>query len=586
MFKGLWRTSGKSAIVVALLTTSVLACAPAGTSSLPGASSAPAPVPEVRKTITVGQLNTLKAFASWDFNDTSGGGATLVEIHAIGLVSMDNQGNRLGRLAARMPSLDDGSVMILPDGRMQVTWTLRQGLTWQDGASFSADDLVFSWEVNRTPEIPVSGQQVNVVRNVDSVYATDASTYVMVWKRPYYRALDMGIRNYWVFPKHLLAEAFQGDKQAFMAQPYFTTEYVHLGPFRIADFQAGVQQTFRRVDGYFLGRPKIDTVVIKNVRDPNALFANLLAGAVDVVGERTLSGDLFLQLRDDWAQSGGGTVVDRQYNWRYLQVQHGQQWTRPLELAQDVRVRRGLLRALDREAIRQFIYPGFDDTGADSFMLKADSRAGIVGRPFSIYPFDPSRAAAELSDAGWQRASDGRMLGRDGRQVQIEIRGSSTDMQGVALVADFWRRLGIDATELTVSGSTNEDPEFRATFPGVESTARSSGEDIFPNFDGRVLSLPENRWVGGNRMHYANPALDQLIDRVYSTIDQNASGVILKDVGDIFAAEVPVLPLHFVMEFAAARQGVRALVDEFASGVGSSSSPGLSARNAHLWDRD
>jgi peptide/nickel transport system substrate-binding protein len=586
MLNDLWRTSGKSAIGVALLTTCVLGCAPARTPSSSGLASAPAAVPEVRKTVTVGQLNTLKAFAPWDFSDTSGGGAALVEVHATGLVSMDNQGNRLGRLAERMPSLDEGSVVILPDGRMQVTWTLRQGITWQDGAPFSSDDLLFSWEILRTPEIPVSGSQTNVARNVDSVHAVDPRTFVITWKRPYYRALDMGMRNYWVFPKHLLAEAFQGDKQAFMAQPYFTTEYVHLGPFRLVDFQAGVQQVFRRVDSYFLGRPKVETIVIKNVRDPNALFANLKAGAVDVVGERTLSGDLFLQLREEWTQTGEGTVVDRQYNWRYLQVQHGQQWARPAELAQDVRLRRGLLRALDREAIRQFIYPGFEDTGADSFMLKADSRAPIVGQPFAAYGFDVNRGLAELAEAGWQRATDGRLLGRDGRQVQIEIRGSTTDMQGVALVADFWRRIGIDTSEVTVAGPTSDDPEYRSTFPGVESTARSSSEDIFPNFDGRLHSLPENRWIGGNRMHYANPALDQLVDHVYSTIDHQESGRILKEVGDIFAADVPVLPLHFVMEFAAARKGVRALIDEFASGVGSSSSPGLSARGAYMWDRD
>src|SRR5207237_7382371 len=102
---------------------------------------------------------------------------------------------------------------------------------------------------------------------------------------------------------------FEGDRQTFLGLPYFTTEYVNLGPFRLVDFQAGEQQVFRRMDNYFLGRPKLDTIVIRTVRDPNTLFANVKAGAVDAVGAGTLSADLFLQLRDEWAQTGEGTVV-------------------------------------------------------------------------------------------------------------------------------------------------------------------------------------------------------------------------------------------------------------------------------------
>jgi len=41
----------------------------------------------------------------------------------------------LGHLAERVPSLEDGSVVLLPDGRMQVTYRLRPEVTWQDGTA-------------------------------------------------------------------------------------------------------------------------------------------------------------------------------------------------------------------------------------------------------------------------------------------------------------------------------------------------------------------------------------------------------------------------------------------------------------------
>src|SRR5581483_10947324 len=140
------------------------------------------------------------------------------EIHATALVSEDASGARQPRLAAVMPSFDNGGVVLLPDGRMQVTWHLRPGVTWQDGSPFTSDDLAFSFDVLRNPDVSSSGSQITVIRRMDSVEAPDPLTFVMTWKTPFYQALDMGIRNFWPFPKHLLADAYQGDVQAFIAQ--------------------------------------------------------------------------------------------------------------------------------------------------------------------------------------------------------------------------------------------------------------------------------------------------------------------------------------------------------------------------------
>ena len=84
-------------------------------------------------------------------------------------------------------------------------------------------------------------------------------------------------------------------------------------------------------------------------------------------------------------------------------------------------------------------------------------------------------------------------------------------------------------------------------------------------------------------MHYANPAVDRLIQRVYETFDERESARLLKEFGELIAADMAVLPLHFGIEFAAARKGVRVILDDFPSGGATSYT---SSRSAHLWDRD
>jgi peptide/nickel transport system substrate-binding protein len=64
------------------------------------------------------------------------------------LASWDSNGNLVAVLAAQLPTLENGG--LAEDGR-SVTWTLKQSVTWHDGAPFTADDVVFNWEYSRNP---------------------------------------------------------------------------------------------------------------------------------------------------------------------------------------------------------------------------------------------------------------------------------------------------------------------------------------------------------------------------------------------------------------------------------------------------
>jgi ABC-type transport system substrate-binding protein len=186
----------------------------------------------------------------------------------------------------------------------------------------------------------------------------------------------------------------------------------------------------------------------------------------------------------------------------------------------------------------------------------------------------------ELEDGGWRRASDGRLLNASGQQVQIELRGNEPDEKELAFVAAGWRQLGLDVTEYIPPSALARDNEFKSKFPGLETRARSTGDEIFVSFDGRLGPSPANRWRGANTAHYANPSLDRLIDKLESTIDEREQGLVLREMGELMASDLPALPAYVRSIFAAVRTGVRAL-DDYAFGQ-----TGTFARQAHPWDRD
>src|SRR5579864_7881532 len=73
--------------------------------------------------------------------------ARTTRIFNAGLALADASGEFHPYLAESIPQLNTGSWQVFPDGRMETTWKLRPGLTWQDGHPLTADDFVFAFQV-------------------------------------------------------------------------------------------------------------------------------------------------------------------------------------------------------------------------------------------------------------------------------------------------------------------------------------------------------------------------------------------------------------------------------------------------------
>src|SRR5437867_909616 len=121
------------ALVMAVV---AVGCAAAPTGPTAGArrggdrAAQPAPT----KTITVGVTGAAQAMSVMGSSTTSGGWHSVNELHSAGLTTTDYRSRGLvGRLAVSVPTVENGGLSLLSDGRMRAQFQLRPGITWQDG---------------------------------------------------------------------------------------------------------------------------------------------------------------------------------------------------------------------------------------------------------------------------------------------------------------------------------------------------------------------------------------------------------------------------------------------------------------------
>ncbi len=255
-------------------------------------------------------------------------------------------------LAEELPSLEKGTWRVLPDGQMETTYRLRSQATWHDGHPLTADDFVFGRQLHLDPELPIRFAELD--RRIREMRAVDDTTLYILWREPFFRAGAVTGPYLAPLPRHALGDLASNGREAFVNGPHWREGFLGAGPYRIERWEPGVELELRAHDGFVLGRPAIDRIVLKFIADVNVVLANLLSGAVDV----GISGRLNMAQTTTLEQSGWG---GRTEYWpgipRFLEFQT-RDWGDLRSEVLNVRVRRAAAHAIDRQAIVDGLYAG------------------------------------------------------------------------------------------------------------------------------------------------------------------------------------------------------------------------------------
>lgn len=535
----------RSPIVALLALLTLVDCAPAPGSSPSGAVPGGQPAPS-RTMVVITRVEPRSILSKGILTGVFADGPSARRLFNAALAIEDEREVPQPYLAERLPELNTDSWRVFPDGRMETTWRLRPSLTWHDGTPLTAEDFVFSWRVFVDPEI--TGLFTPTPQNLmEEVLAPDPRTVIIRWRRPFPDAGSIAMNRYQPLPRHILDQPYQqGQPDAFAALPYWTREFVGLGPFRIEHWEPGAGIDGVAFDGHALGRPKIDRVRVLFISDANTVVANLLSEAAHVTMDDVIRFQQGSILKREWAPRNGGTVLFSPAQTRYIQVQFRPDVVSPRAIL-NPNVRKALVHSIDKKELADALLEG---EGIVAHMMVSPLRENYadIDRAVTKYPYDPRRADALMVEAGFTRGANGTFASATGERFSPELRAiaGGHDEQELSALTDLLRRAGFDVKPFVVAAAQATDGQFVATFPALSTanTGTTGDTPLVKLWTGRI-PRPENRWTGSALGGWSNPEYDRLYDAYNTTLDRSDRNDVVLRLMKLVSDEVPALPLYY-----------------------------------------
>jgi peptide/nickel transport system substrate-binding protein len=462
------------------------------------------------------------------------------------LTYLDNEAGPHPYLAEALPQLHTESWRVFPDGRMETTWRLKPGLVWHDGTPLSAEDFVLTWRVYSTPELGHS--QSPPFSALDGVSAPDDRTIVFSWKGLYPGAATMYEHNreYPALPRHLIETAFQQTSaDAFVNIPYWTSEFVGLGPYRLERWEPGQFIEATAFEQHVLGRAKISRIRLVFMADDNTVLASLLAGEIQLTADAAARLSQVLLLKREWVPGGAGAVHLHINQYRTVYIQFRPEYLDQKALL-DVRVRAALYHALDREAINDSVYGGEAFLG-DFLLAPLTDLGRAADRATVKRVYDVRRSEQLMAEAGYARGPDGvyvsPTLGRLG--LQVVTQAASDNNAEIAILADGWQRAGFAVEQRLLSGAAARQPDALAVFPALLVNSTSASLGLIDDFRSTNIPNRENRWNGSNRGGWNNAGYTGLAETFATTLDPEQRLERIGRIARVFSEELPALTLFY-----------------------------------------
>ncbi|MFD7831593.1 ABC transporter substrate-binding protein [Kitasatospora sp. NPDC059803] len=372
------------------------------------------------------------------------------------------------------------------------TFTLRKGVTFQDGTPFDADAVVFNlarYLDKKSPEYTdaLGAAAAEYAGDIASYRKTDADHVELVTKEPNGH-----------FPEdlaHVLIASPTAVRKSGSAD--FAQHPVGTGPFSFVSQTEGQQIELAANKSYWRGAPKLDRLVIKALPDAAARTAALRSGGVNWI-EYPNPDDI------DSLKADGVQIATNSYDhlWYWILDTSKAPWDNPL-------VRRAANFAIDRKAIAEKLLHGT----ADPAYQTAPRATAAYDPAGDVYSYDPAKARQLLAEAGVPNGFSTSVTvptGGSGNLLPVPIAEAlQRDLAAVGIkvelrTTDWTTLIGAEAKGQVALGSDAV----------AQSTTLFQSEALLPLFIGSKSPF----WTG----HYTNPQVDELLASSAADADQAA----------------------------------------------------------------
>lgn len=431
---------------------------------------------------------------------------TLMEGPANNLANMEIADQLFLRLAGLGPTLlTAGDRNFVP--LLARSWSRRDSVTlvfdldprarWHDGVPVTARDVVFTMERARNPAI--APRLADLLKHVTAVTAEGEHRVVFRFSHAYAEQLYDATFHVAPIPAHLL-DTIPADA---LARSAFAAAPIGSGPYRWVRAVAGQFIELTRNDRFFLGAPKIERVIVQAAADPDARVNLMLSGQADAMDNippprdniRRLEAVPSLRL----IPVPSPTIGYLLFNQRDRRDRE-----RPHPILGDIRVRRAIELALDRQLLVRVIFGSYGEVpyGPASPILWIRHGAPKPDRQ------DQGEARRLLAAAGWRDTDGDGTLDREGRPLRLTLSLPNTSAirkQMSVLIQEQLRGVGITLElqqyDFPVWSERRIAGDFDVDFAGVTQDPSPTG-----------LTQSWACTGGNNVARYCNPRVDSLID--------------------------------------------------------------------------
>jgi peptide/nickel transport system substrate-binding protein len=479
-------------------------------------------------------------------------GAMVTERISADLVHINRADFKLeASLAVRWESDKSGKVY---------TIHLRHGIRFSNNTPFTADDVLFTWQVLTDPNVQSAmAGQVETNGTFPTMSKVDAYTVRLAFQQP----VGMGLRmldSIPILPKSVLQKPYQEGRLDKVWGPAVNpSEVAGLGPFRLKEYQRGTRVVLERNPYYWkkdrAGQllPYLDTITYLIIPDLNSEALQFRQGELDLVN--SLNPENYAMLRRTPSgytlkDLGAGLAMD--FVWFNLNQGRKREGKPPVDseklaVFEKTEFRQAISFALDRKGMVSAILLGL---GTPQYGPVSSGNPVWYHNGIVRTEYNPSHARELLAKAGLKDTNGDGIVEYGTRHQPLEItmltsRGSSVREKTAEVVRDNLLKVGIrvgiqNLLPNEMVSRFLESFDYEAVLFGFTPT------DVAPD-------LQTDLWYSSGKTHFWCPdqekplrpweaAMDSLVSTLVKNLDPQVRKATFDQVQSIWATEMPAIP--------------------------------------------
>jgi ABC-type transport system substrate-binding protein len=407
-----------------------------------------------------------------------------------------------------------------PDGK-SVTFYLRNGLKWSDGAPLTAKDIHFTFKSTmdvRTAAAPgptsiITGYQDFREGKIDSppgLVIVDDRTFRIDFDTPNAGFVpSISFLGFQILPEHILGSV---DPSQLEQHPFFQNPTVASGPFKYVKYETDQFVQVERNPNFYGTPAKLERIFV-HMSTSDVATAQLQKGEI-------LHTQISVTDADTLKNMAGVKVANKPAAGIFLMAPlfEGPKFN-------DKRVRQALVYAIDRQGIVDQVFKGYGRV-VNSHIIGPE---WAVNPNLNKYEYNPDRARTLLREAGWDANTPvviNWMAGQGGRDVENSLLIAQSQLQAVGIKADFQP---LERGPL-LEAITSRKFDLVSYGGGVYT--------VDPDSTSYVLMTQFIQPKGANNAGYSNPNVDRLFMEGRAETDQAKRAAIYQEASALINDDV------------------------------------------------